>query len=282
MRYIDLHIHSTFSDGTMAPAALLRAAKEADLSAVALTDHDTIAGLGEAESAGAATGIEVIAGVELSAARNGKTVHILGYGFDRNNFDLLALLKKMQEIRHNRNMQILARLAERGIDITGDELAAANPGGLIGRPHIARLLVKKKVVSGIEQAFRRYLKKGGLAYAAAERFPATATIGTIKKAGGLAVLAHPATFAKSLPDMAENIIFLHGHGLDGIEAIYPGHTTKIRKGLFALAEKHQLLITGGSDFHGTFTQGINIGGAPVMPPVPYKLLEKIKERLRRP
>ncbi|MFN2365618.1 MAG: PHP domain-containing protein, partial [Desulfurivibrionaceae bacterium] len=279
LRYIDLHIHSTFSDGTMTPAALLRAAKEADLSAIALTDHDTMAGLDEAESAGALTGIEVIPGVELSANRNGKTVHILGYGLDRNNPDLLTLLAEVQEIRHHRNMRILEKLAERGIDIDREELFAGNPG-LIGRPHIARLLVKKKVVGSIEQAFRRYLKKNGLAYVAPERFAAAKAIETIKKAGGLAVLAHPATFDKSPGKVAENVEFLHDHGLDGIEGIYPGHTSKISKRLFALAEKHDLLITGGSDFHGTVKQGINIGGAPVMPPVPYELLEKLKARLR--
>lgn len=278
MRYIDLHTHSTFSDGTMAPAVLLRAAKEAELSAIALTDHDTMTGLDEAERAGAETGVEVIPGVELSATQNGKEVHILGYGLDRSNPELLALLEKLQKIRHERNLAILDKLAELGIDIDRDALFAGHPG-LIGRPHIARLLVRRKVVNNTEQAFYRYLKKNAMAYVAAERFPAPETIGTIKKAGGLAVLAHPTTLDKSLPKIAENIEYLHNHGLDGIEAIYPGHTTKIRQGLFGLAKKLDLIITGGSDFHGPIKQGINIGGAPVMPPVPYQLLERMKERL---
>lgn len=262
----------------MAPAALLQAAKDAGLCAIALTDHDTMAGLDEAEKAGAALGVEVIPGVELSASRDGRAVHILGYGLDRSDPELLALLEELQKIRHERNLRILDRLAERGIDIDRDALFASH-SGLIGRPHIARILVKKKVVSSIDQAFHRYLKKNGLAYAAAARFPAAETIRTIKKAGGLAVLAHPTTFDKSPAIIEENIEFLHNHGLDGIEAIYPGHTTKICKRLFALAEKSGLLITGGSDFHGPVKQGINIGGAPVMPPVPYRLLEKIKARL---
>jgi len=278
LRYIDLHIHSNFSDGTLPPAGLIKAAKEADLSAVALTDHDTLAGLAEAESAGTDANIEVIAGVELSANHNGNSVHILGYGFDRFDQGLLALLIELQKIRHNRNLRILEKLAERGIQIEMDELTADNPG-LVGRPHIARLLVQRKKVKNVDQAFQRYLKKNGLAYVDSERFPATETIRTIKNAGGLAVLAHPTTFAKTLAGTEEVVRYLHKQGLDGVEAIYPGHTRKICKGLSELAEKLDLLITGGSDYHGPMKQRINIGGAPVMPPVPYRLLEKLKERL---
>lgn len=278
MRHIDLHTHSTFSDGTTTPTNLIREAKEAGLSAIALTDHDTMAGVPEALGAGVRAGIEVIPGVELSANHEGIAVHILGYGLDRLNPDLLALLTELQAIRRDRNRQILKKLAGLGIMIDREELSTSS-SGLIGRPHIARLLVKQQVVTSMDQAFRKYLKKDGLAYAAAARFPATETIKRIKQAGGVAVLAHPTTLDKSLGRLTEIIKYLQQHELDGIEAIYPGHSKKTSKGFCELAEKLGLLITGGSDFHGAIKQGICIGGAPVMPPVPYRLLDKLRERL---
>lgn len=237
-----------------------------------------MAGLPEAISAGDKIGIEVIPGVELSANHDGKAIHILGYGVDRLNPGLLTMLSDLQIIRETRNKGILEKLAKHNIKIDEEELRASS-SGLVGRPHIARMLVKQKVVNNIDQAFRKYLGKDALAYVETERYPATDTFSRIKHAGGLAVFAHPTTFDKSLKRIAETIKYLHRNGLDGIEAIYPGHTKKICKRLFDLAEKLDLLITGGSDFHGTIKQGINIGGAPVMPPVPYNLLEKIKERL---
>jgi hypothetical protein len=280
LRYIDLHTHSTCSDGTTTPTNLIREAKEADLCAISLTDHDTMAGLTEAITAGAQAGIEVVPGVELSADHEGCAVHILGYGLDRNNPDLLALLSELQLIREERNHRILENLAKLGIAIDRDELLASS-SGLLGRPHIARMLVKLKVVVNINQAFARYLKKDGLAYAAATRFPATETIKIIKQAGGLAVLAHPTTFDKSFNRVTAAIKYLQKHELDGIEAIYPGHTAKICQDLGKLADQLDLLVTGGSDFHGVMKQGISLGGAPVMPPVPYELLAKMKERLAR-
>lgn len=278
MRYIDLHTHSTCSDGTSTPSNLIREAAEAGLCAISLTDHDTMAGVSEAIASGNEAGIEVIPGVELSANLDGKAVHILGYGLDRFDADLQALLTELQTIRKQRNEKILAKLARLNIKIDRDELTASS-SGLIGRPHIARMLVKQKVVRNTEQAFREYLKEGGRAYSPATLFPATETINIIKQAGGLAVLAHPTTLDKSYKRLTTHIKYLHQYGLAGIEAIYPGHSKKTCKQLSSLAEELDLVVTGGSDFHGIIKQGINIGGAPVMPPVPYKLLKKIKERL---
>lgn len=278
MPYIDLHTHSTCSDGTSTPSNLIREAAEAGLCAISLTDHDTMAGVTEAIDSGRKAGVEVIPGVELSANLDGKAVHILGYGIDRFNADLQALLTELQTIREERNEQILAKLTKLNIHIDRNELTASS-SGLIGRPHIARLLVKQKVVRNIEQAFRDYLREGGRAYIAAARFPASETISRIKQAGGLAVLAHPTTLDKSRNRLSMYIKALHKQGLDGIEAIYPGHSKTTCKWLTSLAEELALIITGGSDFHGTVKQGINIGGAPVMPPVPYELLEKINDRL---
>jgi hypothetical protein len=278
LRYIDLHTHSTFSDGATSPTNLIREAKEAGLCAISLTDHDTMAGVTEAIVAGELADIEVIPGVELSASNEGRTVHILGYGLDQFNPDLRALLAELQQIREERNGKILEKLAKQGIKIDRDELLASS-SGLIGRPHIARILVKYKIVNSFELAFRKYLKKDGLAYAEAKLFTATEIIRRIKNAGGLAVLAHPTTFDRSLLRITATVKYLRTQGLDGIEAIYPGHTQKIGKSLVTLAKNLNLLITGGSDFHGTIKNGISIGGAPVMPPIPYRYLEEMKEGL---
>lgn len=278
MSNIDLHTHSTFSDGTTTPTNLIREAAEAGLMAIALTDHDTMAGVAEAIEAGDKAGIEVIPGVELSASHDGTAVHILGYGLDRLNPGVVTLLADLQIIRQHRNNQIIANLAELGITIDRDELLASS-SGLIGRPHIARLLVKQQVVHSINQAFLKYLRKDGLAYASAKHFPATEAIRKIKQAGGLAVLAHPTTITRSLGKITGIVKYLAEHELDGIEAIYPGHTIKTSKGLCDLATDLDLIVTGGSDFHGAVKQGINIGGAPVMPPVPYHLLVSLKQRL---
>ena len=278
MRFIDLHTHSTCSDGTSTPTDLVREATEANLGAISLTDHDTMAGVAEAINAGVKAGIEVISGVELSANHDGKAVHVLGYGLDRFNLNMQTMLADLQTIRKNRNKQILEKLAGLTINIDRDELIASS-SGLVGRPHIARMLVEQKVVHNFDQAFKKYLGKDGLAYVETERYPATETFKIIKDAGGLAVLAHPTTFEKSLNRLNETIRYLHKHGLDGVEAIYPGHTRKICDSLFNLAEKLDMVVTGGSDFHGSVKQGIFIGGAPVMPPVPYDLFNKIKKRL---
>lgn len=278
MRYIDLHTHSIFSDGTTTPAGLILAAKEAGLGAISLTDHDTMAGVTAAIEAGRKNGIEVIPGVELSANHDGRAVHVLGYGVDQFHPELMALLDELQEIRKTRNRKILENLAKLGICVDYDELLAGS-AGLVGRPHIAGMLVKLKVVRDMEQAFQKYLKKDGLAFADSSLIPAAETIKIINNAGGLAVLAHPTTFDKSLEKIAAISKHLQKYGLAGIEAIYPGHSKKVNKALFAIAENLNLLVTGGSDFHGTIKQGISIGGAPVMPPVPYELLEKLKTRL---
>jgi predicted metal-dependent phosphoesterase TrpH len=278
MKYVDLHTHSNCSDGSLAPTALVNEAHGAGLAAVALTDHDTVAGVEEAIAAGRAIGIEVISGVEISASHDGKPVHILGYGIDPADQELSELIERLQTIRNNRNSQILERLGDLGIRIDEDELIASTPG-LVGRPHIAEFLVARKDAANIEQAFRKFLKKNGQAYVEAEKFPAAASIRTINRAGGIAVLAHPTTFTNSIRKIRVMIEEMSKAGLAGIEALYPGHSTKTSRKLVEIAEEFNLLVTGGSDFHGSIKPGIAIGGAPVMPPIPYILFEKLNARL---
>lgn len=278
MEYIDLHTHSTCSDGSLTPTELVKEARLAGLAAIALTDHDTMAGIAEALSAGQKTGLEVISGVEASASHQGRPVHILGYGLDQSDRDLTLLLAELQRIRRDRNDRIIEKLAGQGLIINREELAAT-ASGLIGRPHIARILVRQRAVFSIDHAFRKYLGKTGRTYVESARFPAEDVIRTITGAGGLAVLAHPATFAASPEQIATLVRDLKARGLGGIEAYYPGHPTNLCKQLLDLAGKLDLAVTGGSDFHGSVKPGIHIGGAPVMPPVPYRFLENLRERL---
>jgi predicted metal-dependent phosphoesterase TrpH len=278
MKYIDLHTHSSQSDGSHTPTALVKEAQTAGLAAIALTDHDTVSGVEEAIAASQEYGVEVLSGVEISASHNGKPVHILGYGIDLLDDGLADLLDKLQKIRRNRNSLILEKLAEQGIMIDKEELAATTPG-LIGRPHIARLLIERKAVCNFEQAFRKFLRKNGRAYVEAEKFPAAESIKSINRAGGVAVLAHPTTFDYSMKKIGEMVGEMTNNGLGGIEAFYPGHSTKTSRKLVELAAELNLLVTGGSDFHGSIKPGIAIGGAPAMPPVPYIFFEKILARL---
>lgn len=278
MAAIDLHTHSSCSDGSLTPRQLVREASLAGLAAIAITDHDTMAGVHEALSAGVACGIEVISGIEISAIHDGQAIHILGYGADPDHPGLRQLITELAIFREKRNHGILARLAGLGIHLDLAELTTST-SGLVGRPHIARQLVRQGHAGSIPQAFRQFLRKDGRAYVPANKFPAAATIATIRQAGGLAALAHPTTIDKNLKGVAGLVKALAEAGLGGLEVFYPGHTQKICRKLLALCESHQLVATGGSDFHGSLKPEIKLGGAPVMPPIPATLLEGLKTRL---
>jgi len=271
---------------------------------VALTDHDTTAGLAEAMAAGRKFGIEVLAGVEISAFWEGVPVHILGYGIDPENAELQACLAELQAIRRRRNRGIQERLAARGIEISDAELAAAAPG-LIGRPHFARILEARGVVADEEEAFRRFLRRNGAAYVPKEPFAACRAIGAILAAGGLAVLAHPHTCPTARDRLETMVRELAACGLGGLELRYPGMPDATRRRLERLAAAFSLAATGGSDYHGGehhhplagcqpdgspngFPNGSPNGfpngspnGFPNGVTVPYRFLVEIKRRLGR-
>lgn len=278
MRAIDLHTHSSYSDGSLTPGQLVREAARAGLAAIALTDHDTMAGIDEAIATGKETGIEVLSGIEISADQEGRDVHLLGYCANPKNSGLRSLLAELQAARENRNQAILGRLDILGIRLNMSDLIAST-AGLIGRPHIARQLVLQGHASSMDHAFRRFLKKDGRAYVMGDKFPARDTIRVIREAGGIAVLAHPTTLDYRLKGVPAIVERLYEYGLGGIEVYYPGHNRKICQALLELAKRWQLAVTGGSDYHGALKPEIKLGGAPVMPPVPYRLLTELKERL---
>ncbi|MCB2181132.1 MAG: PHP domain-containing protein [Desulfobulbaceae bacterium] len=279
MEYIDLHLHSSFSDGTMSPTQLVGEAVLEEIKAIAITDHDTIEGVAEAFEAGRMNGIEVISGVELSAYHAETPMHILGYGFSHDDQSLSEKLQKVQQARNERNLAILKKLNTLGLQVTHDDLAKFSPTGQAGRPHIASLLVEKKIVKTMDEAFAKYLRKDGLAYASRQKLMAEDAISMIRSAGGIAVLAHPLTLDRSmtlLPSILDALIEL---GLQGVEAYYPIHSVSVRKKLIALSQQKGLFITGGSDYHGTIRNGTRLGGNNKKQQVPYDLLATLKHQL---
>ncbi len=277
---IDLHIHSTFSDGSMTPTEIVQLARQRRLSAVAITDHDTTDGVDEAMEAGRELELTVIAGVELSVKLGTNTLHLLGYLFDHRQPGFLEALHCLQEGRLKRNCQILEALRLQGIAIELDELLKIAGPGQSGRPHIAQILIGKGVVRSMDEAFEIFLGEGGSAYVPRFIFPAAEAISLIHSAGGLAVLAHPQQLEKSGGNLTRIVSDLHRQGLDGIEVYYPTHSRQFRKMLMRLAQKHDLLRTGGSDYHGAIRPGTTLAGGRNCA-VPDQLLAEMQARLDR-
>lgn len=245
----DLHTHTRASDGTCDPKENVRLALEAGLAAVAITDHDTVAGIAEAREAAAQTGeeIEVIPGVEVSSVARGQDIHVLGYFVPDEDEAFQKKLYGLRETRHERNQLLIARLQELGIPITLEAVYRRKTGDdkNIGRPHIAEEMIELGVVGSIDEAFAVYLGKEGKAYVNPPRITPQEAITLIKEAGGVAVLAHPGLY-----DDDELVQELIAYGLDGIEVWHPDNSPEERARYQRWAEEHGLVMTGGSDFHG--------------------------------
>ncbi|WP_411501974.1 PHP domain-containing protein [Brevibacillus centrosporus] len=245
--HADLHTHTKASDGTCEPAENVRLAKEAGLAAVAITDHDTVAGVPAARKAAEELGIEVIPGIEVSSVGRGQDIHVLGYFVPYEDEAFQERLVSLRETRHERNQLLIARLQELGIPITLENVYRRKQGTdkNIGRPHIAEELIELGVVASIDEAFAKYLGKEGAAYVNPPRITPQQAITLIKDAGGAAVLAHPGLY--DADDLVEELI---AFGLDGIEVNHPDNDPDQRARYTAWANEHGLVITGGSDFHG--------------------------------
>lgn len=275
--YIDLHTHSTASDGSFTPGEVVRLAKERGIAALALTDHDTIDGLAEAAAAGAEVGVEVIPGVEISARFPGGTMHILGYFVDYHSGRLDERLAVLKRARADRNPQIIAKLNALGIKVTMKQVESISGGGQVGRPHIARALMDNGYVRDFDEAFDIYLRSGGLAHVHKFRFPPEEAIAMIREAQGVPVLSHPFTLglgsAFALKTLLEELKIL---GLAGIEVYYPEHTPEQEALYLRLARELNLLITGGSDFHGENKPEVDLGRVPHQHFLTYDLVEALK------
>jgi predicted metal-dependent phosphoesterase TrpH len=274
---IDLHIHSLFSDGTHTPAEIVKIAKQRGLSAISITDHDTLSGTDEAIVAGEEYGIEVVSGIELSVYHNDIEMHILGYLLDHSDKKITKRIIKLQTARNERNKKIVEKLNCLGIAIRHNEVKAVSKIGQTGRPHIAKVLHKKGLVRTFNDAFEKYLRKGAPAYVPRFVYSAEEAINMIKDAGGFAVLAHPVQVDNTFTTLQKIIDELVALGLDGVELYYPTHSGKIRKRIRKITQKHDLLFTGGSDYHGDIRPGTSLAGG-VNVHVPAELLEKMKQK----
>jgi hypothetical protein len=242
--HLDLHLHTTCSDGAHAPEAVVGLARRAGLHAIAVTDHDTTAGVGPAREAGTREGLTVIAGIELSCTRDGTEFHLLGYGIDPADAGLRTLTARRAGMRRERMEAIVERLRTLGVAITAQDVRVPEANVSVGRPHVAEALVRLGVVRTIQEAFARFLRDGGPA-AVPGRGPDVAdAIAAVAAAGGVSVWAHP-----SLED-AVHFPRLRAGGLDGVEALRPSLTPVHSSALEVAAREAGLLVTGGSDWHG--------------------------------
>jgi predicted metal-dependent phosphoesterase TrpH len=262
--FVDLHTHSTASDGSRAPRDVVRAARDLGLTALALTDHDTIDGLSEAQEEGRALGVRVVTGVELSAVEGDAETHLLGLHLsDAPRLD--ARLRDLRSMRLTRAERIVRRLNELGVRVSLEDVLAQSAGGAVGRPHIARALVNDGWATDVRDAFDRYLGNGRAAFVPKDRLSIGDAIASIHDAGGLAILAHPAQSGTR-----KRIEMLVGVGLDGVEVRHPSHSAEDIARLGALVEHFGLTPSGGSDWHGVAEGGRVLG----MMHVPSAWLER--------
>ncbi|MEP6935571.1 MAG: PHP domain-containing protein [Nitrospirota bacterium] len=277
MSRIDLHLHTTHSDGSLSPTAVLQLAHKANVTALAITDHDIVTGIPEALAAGAERGIEIIPGVEISSCVGNSELHILGYCIDWQDSELNRRLAILRASRHTRNPEIIERLRALGLDVTYEEVRALAGTDSVGRPHIARLLMDKKYVTSAKDAFDRYLAEGRPAYVARELPQPADAIAWIRAAGGVAVLAHPTWAKVSTEGLNALLTTLKAEGLGGIEVHYSTHTKRQTMEYLDLAKRLTLLVTGGSDFHGITKPDIEVGVGRGGLNVSDKLLDPIKK-----
>ena len=276
--YIDLHIHTTESDGSLTPSQVVHYAKEKGLKAIAITDHDTIHGNEEAIKEGISEGVEVIPGVEISVDYSPGTMHMLGYFITTEDPILnekLTLL--LQDSRADRNPRIIEKLNKLGLSLTYDEVVQVSGGGQVGRPHMAQVLMEKGYIKSIKEAFDKYLGKGAPAYLDKFRLGAEEAIAMITNAGGIPVLAHPSTlYCKSSDELDALVKKLVNQGLQGLEVYYSEHDERKTSSYKLLAKRYNLAITGGSDFHGKNIKGIDLGTGRGKLKIPYAVLENLK------
>lgn len=277
MGRLDLHLHTTHSDGSRPPADIVARAHQVHVRALAITDHDILTGIPEAAAAAKPLGIEIIPGVEISSRFDDDELHILGYFLDPTDPALLARLDALRRTRHRRNPQIVARLQGLGLSITYDEVRELAGTDAVGRPHIARVLMEKGYVQSAKEAFDRYLATGKAAYVARELPEPTEVIAWIREAGGVAVLAHPLWVKRAGEALRTLCERLKDAGLGGIEVHYSTHTPQQTSAFLSLAKQLDLLVTGGSDFHGLTKPDIEVGTGRGHLKVPEKLLEPLRK-----
>jgi predicted metal-dependent phosphoesterase TrpH len=268
---VDLHVHSTTSDGAFTPSEVVHLALERGLAVIALTDHDTLGGVAEAQRAALGTGLEVIAGVEVNSEGEWGDLHFLGYYVDPENGRLQDRLRAIRDGRVERAHKMLGRLRELGMALEWAEVRALAGGDSVGRPHVAQALLNRSYVRTLQEAFDRFIGNDGPAYVTRPRLTPPEVIQAITEAGGVPVIAHPvhsgAAAVARIPEFVS-------YGLRGVEVYYPDHSPEVIEMLLGLCRKYGLLATGGSDFHGV---GIKEGGQLGSVHVPLECVERLRE-----
>ena len=282
---VDFHMHTTHSDGSYTPTALIQRCAEKGLGCVSVTDHDTLSGLVECGQEARKNGMELVPGVEISAQFEPGTLHILGYFLDPDDSELKEELGGVQRARKERNPQIIEKLRGLGIEISLEEVhkEAALDEELadrqIGRPHFARVLVKKGYAASLEDAFGRYLSKGRPAYMDKRRLSSARAIQVIRKAGGIASVAHPKQMRLEERELEKELARLVGEGLEAIE-VYNSCQTAAEHSIYQRLAKHfGLVVTGGSDFHGASKPGVEVGILGENVSLGYEMVDALREKL---
>ncbi len=281
MNQIDLHMHTTHSDGSFLPRDLIRHAKEKKLRCISVTDHDTMSSYDECADEAKKLGIELIPGIEISAQFEPGTLHILGYFLDPHQTELQSTLKEIQKARFERNPQIIQKLNELGIPMTLEEVRAESGGKQVGRPHFANVLLKKGAVKSLQEAFDKYLGKGKPAYIDKRRLSSRESIQRIGKAGGIAVIAHPKQMKLEEPALEKEFERLAEEGLGGIEAFNSCQNRKEAEVYKRIAKRFNLFVTGGSDFHGANKPDVQLGTLGGGAELDYQLIDEMKSSLRK-
>ena len=267
MKFADLHIHTFFSDSTNSPKDIIKLAKECGLSCIAITDHDTVKGIEPTNFEASNSDLEIIAAIELTGEEEGTEVHILGYFIDWHDSWFLDKLDQMRKIRIERIYEMTAKLKSLGITIDAEEVINSASIGSVGRLHLARVMQKHNVVGSVHEAFAKYIGDKGSAYVSKFRITPYEAISMIKKVKGIPVLAHPHTLNKD-----DFISYLVKGGLEGLEVYYPDYSPLVTERYKKIADKFNLLVTGGSDCHGQIKNDAYIGKIKI----PYELVEKLK------
>lgn len=278
---IDLHTHSTVSDGSDPPERIPELAHAAACRAVALTDHDRVDGLAAAGARAAELGIELVPGVEISCEHRG-TMHLLVYFLPGGGGPLQDELARLQDVRDSRNRRLAQVMSELGLPVTYEEIQAEAGGMGAGRPHMASILVRKGVVGSIQEAFDVWLAKGRPAYIDKQRLAPDVAVRLAVASGGVPVLAHPLSLDLSPGETTAVVSELAGYGLAGVEAIYGRYSGEERSGLAALATQFRLVATGGSDYHGRYKPDLQVGTGRGDLEVPDSVLEELRERIPAP
>ena len=256
---VDLHTHSTASDGTFTPSELVAEAARAGIGVLALTDHDTVAGVTEAQAAGSQHGVQIVPGIEISVAWQPGELHLLGFGVDAESDALISLMRYAQEKRLERNRKMIEQFNKEGIIIDTEQLSLIAGGTVIGRPHFAQYLVRIRKVKSVQEAFQKYLAKGRPFYIEKECLPLTEAIKAVKTAHGIPVLAHPMSLYLSWAKLPDAIAQFKEQGLMGIEAWHSGARYGECIRLQSLAQELNLIVTAGSDFHGANRKDVHLG-----------------------